>query len=86
VSSATEDAVPYIPTGAGRVSVATVETAIKLKTLMDVAIMLEEGGFEDLSCERVMMWLIDHGREQYEITYIQTGHAILVGSISGHCL
>jgi hypothetical protein len=42
VRSVTEDTVPYFPAGAGRVSAATVETAIKLKRLMDVPIMLEE--------------------------------------------
>jgi hypothetical protein len=88
VRSATEDAVPYFPAGAGRVSAATVETAIKLKTLIDVPIMLEEeeGGFgEDLSYERGVMCLFDHGKEQNEDPYIQTECAILVGSIDGHC-
>jgi hypothetical protein len=81
VSSAREDAVPYLPTGAGRVSAATVETAIKLKMLMDVAIMLTEEDFEDLGWRRDVIWLFHDGREQNEITYIQTECAILVSSL-----
>jgi hypothetical protein len=84
VSSAREDAVPYFPTGAGRVSASTVETAIKLKMLMDVAIMLTEEDFEDLGWRRDVIWLFHHGREQNEITYIQTECAILVSSVGGH--
>jgi hypothetical protein len=51
---------------------------------METAIMLEDGSLGDLSCERDVMWLFDHGGEQNEITYIRTECAILVGSIIGH--